>query len=180
MHAEVPGPLSPRPGGEEVGKIFRGESSHWGQCSQKGGVKLRGGTWHWAPGFLPQSYMNLLQNDFLSLSKCLSFCSGHQISYLDDWGLGPLTYTLKKNVCACIPHKSISECTCHFWILRLPLIFPLWNNVNIFSNQKSLSLSVSCKWVDLFWFIISLSVDFIPVLGNENSFKIAGAGPFHS
>lgn len=53
----------------------------------------------------------------------------------------------------------------------------------IFSATKNLSRSVSCVWADLFWFIISLLVDFIPSSRNEietktSSFKNAGVGPF--
>lgn len=83
-----------------------------------------------------------------------------------------------------VSHKSISKCSCCFWLLRSPQILPLWNTVlNILSNQKLVSRNVSCEWADLFWSIISLLVDFISILGSEietktSSFKNAGVGPF--
>lgn len=148
--------------------------------------------WHWAPGLPPQSDMNLLQMPFRhSLRKCLSlYCSVHcNVQNNLFWWSGVLAswhVHWKKWGClyVCLT-KSISECSCCFWILFSDYSefchfeIMCW----IFSATKNLSRSVSYVWPDLFWFIISHLVDFIPSSRNEietkiSSFKNAGMGPF--
>lgn len=70
---------------------------------------------HWAPGLSPQSDTNLLQNAFPSLyesvfpSIVLVLCTVmYKITYFDDQGLGPLTYTLKKmRRYVCVSHMTL-------------------------------------------------------------------------